>query len=101
MPMNLGHGLGSKLEARGTPLISYFFGALKNGGYNTISKDFKTSEDLAREDQLKDLEERKKNREERESRIFELKFDEWLDQKGRERVRRTCSYNRRIPRPVP
>ena len=83
---DLQNGQGKKLEARGTNLIGYFFGALKNGGYNTVSKDFKTSEDQAREDQLRALEERKKIREEQEGRIFELKFDEWLEKKGREEL---------------
>lgn len=77
---------GKKLEARGTNLIGYFFGALKNGGYNTLSKDFKTAEDQAREDQLKALEERKRIREDQEKRIFELKFAEWLDTKGKEEL---------------
>lgn len=77
---------GKKLEARGTNLIGYFFGALKNGGYNTISKDFKTSEDQAREDQLKALEERRRIREDQEKKIFELKFDEWLEKKDREEL---------------
>ncbi|RLA59955.1 MAG: hypothetical protein DRQ89_13455, partial [Epsilonproteobacteria bacterium] len=77
---------GKRLEAKGTNLIGYFFGALKNGGYNPVSKDFKTSEDQAMEDQLKALEERKRIREEREARVLELKFEEWLAEKGRDEL---------------
>jgi len=58
--------------------IGYFFGALKNGGYVSSTAGFKTSEELAIEEQVRGLEERKKKRLELENKRFQLSFEEWL-----------------------
>jgi hypothetical protein len=79
---DLENGEMERLKARGVQnLIGYFFGAMKNGGYNSVKEGFISAEELGEQEMLKRLEEKKAAREERQKRIEDLLFEEWLETK--------------------
>ena len=66
--------------------IGYFFGALKQGGYNSVTSGFKSSEEIGEEETIARLEKRKKEREEKKQKLEELLFGEWLETKTKEEL---------------
>ena len=62
---DLGKGELNKIRARGISPIKFFFGAMKNGGYNPVMEGFKTSEEWAEIEMATRLEQRQKERKER------------------------------------
>ena len=81
---DLDHGELERLKGRGVQnIIGYFFGAMKNGGYNSVKEGFVTAEEFAEQEMLKQLEKKKTEREERKKKLEELLFEEWLETKTR------------------
>ncbi len=82
---DLGNGELERLKKRGIQnMIGYFFGAMKNGGYNSVKEDFVTAEDLAENEMLQRLKKIKNERLERKEKLEELLFSEWLETKSKE-----------------
>ncbi len=84
---DLSNGELERLKKRGIQnIIGYFFGAMKNGGYNSVKEDFITAEDLAEKEMLERLEKIKNERINRKNKIEELLFNEWLETKSKEEL---------------
>jgi hypothetical protein len=76
-----------RLKARGVQnIIGYFFGAMKAGGYNSVTDGFITAEELAEKEMIERLEVRKKESSERNEKLINLLFEEWLETKTREEL---------------
>ena len=67
-------------------LLGYFYGALRNGGYNSVTGNFKTSEEIGEEEAIAYLEQRKKGKEERKEKLTALLLEEWIESKTREEI---------------
>ncbi len=79
---DLENGELERLKARGVQnIIGYFFGAMKNGGYNSVKEGFISAEELAEQEMIERLEKKKQAREERKKKLEELLFEEWLETK--------------------
>jgi len=83
---DLQSGERERLKKRGINPLGYFFGAMKQGGYNSVSEGFKTSEELGEEEQLKKLEQRKTEKEKRRKKIYDLEFENWIEESSREEL---------------
>ena len=80
---DLANGELERLKARGIQnIIGYFFGAMKSGGYNSVSDGFISSEELAEQEMLERLEKKQKERKERKEKLENLLFEEWLETKN-------------------
>jgi DNA-binding transcriptional MerR regulator len=76
-----------RLKKRGVQsVIGYFFSAMKSGGYNSVNAGFLTSEERAEKDMLERLEAKKEQRQERDKKIKDLLFEEWLEDKSDEEL---------------
>ena len=73
---DLQKGYLERIEKKGVPVLSYFFGALKRGGYNSVYDGYKTVDELAKEEEDAWLERREAIRQRR----IDLQFEEWLEE---------------------
>ena len=80
---DLQNGEKERLKGRGINPIGYFFGAMKQGGYNSLSEGFKTSEEHAIDEMLARLETRAKKKEEKNKKLEDLLFKEWVETKSK------------------
>lgn len=84
---DLENGEGERLKARGIQnLIGFFFGAMKNGGYNPVNQGFETAEDAAEKEMLERLKKRSEEKEKRKKELEDLLFQEWIEAKGEEEL---------------
>jgi hypothetical protein len=79
---DLENGELARLKARGIQnIIGYFFGAMKNGGYNSVKEGFISAEELAEQEMIERLEKKKIEREKNKKKLEKLLFEEWLETK--------------------
>ena len=79
---DLENGELARLKARGIQnIIGYFFGAMKNGGYNSVKEGFISAEELAEQEMIERLEKKKQEREKNKKKLEKLLFEEWLETK--------------------
>ena len=84
---DLTQGELERLKTRGIQnIIGYFFGAMKSGGYNSVSDGFISAEDLAEKEMLERLERKQKERKERKEKLEALLFEEWLETKNKNEI---------------
>ncbi|MCP4159024.1 MAG: hypothetical protein GY760_03025 [Deltaproteobacteria bacterium] len=84
---DLAQGELERLKARGIQnIIGYFFGAMKSGGYNSVSDGFIPAEELAEKEMLERLEKKQKERKERKDKLEILLFEEWLETKNKNEI---------------
>ena len=85
---DLDQGELDKLKTRGINPVRYFFGCLKQGGYNSVHGGFKSPEEQAGEDQMALLETRKKAKDEKRKRLEDLAFGEWREKITDDEIKR-------------
>jgi predicted transcriptional regulator len=84
---DLAQGELERLKARGIQnIIGYFFGAMKSGGYNSVSDGFISAEELAEKEMLERLERKQVERKERKEKLEALLFEEWLETKNKDEI---------------
>ena len=84
---DLTQGELQRLKTRGIQnIIGYFFGAMKSGGYNSVSDGFISAEDLAEKEMLERLERKQIERRERKEKLEALLFEEWLETKNKNEI---------------
>jgi len=84
---DIGKGELERLKARGIHnVISYFFGAMKNGGYNPVNEGFRPSEQQGLDDALARAEIRIKEIQKKKHRLENLHFEIWQSETTKEEI---------------
>jgi len=84
---DIGKGELERLKARGIHnVISYFFGAMKNGGYNPVNEGFRPSEQQGLDDALARAELKIKEIKEKKQRLENLHFEIWQSETTKEEI---------------
>lgn len=84
---DLEKGEQERLKSKGVQnLIGFFFGAMKNGGYNPVHEGFETAEDAAEKEMLERLRKKSEERAKRKKELEDLLFQEWIETKEKEEL---------------